>query len=85
MYNILSYHLVTFFFSLNCLILHYYQQGFSRVAFSPGEVYEIICACEERLIKKGVRTDPFLVDEIRAGILREYLTEEDYAAPLQVT
>ena len=51
----------------------------------PDEAAEIIAACEERLIKSGVRTTAFTPDELRDGILKGILTEEDYLAPQQVT
>ena len=66
------------------MIIHFYFQGFSRVAFSPGEVSEIICGCEERLIKAGVHDGPFTNEEIKSGILKQHLIEEDYAAPFKV-
>ena len=38
---------------------------------------QVIASCEERLFKEKIRTDPFTPTEIRGGILKEYLTEED--------
>ena len=50
----------------------------------PNEAAKIITACEECLIKSGARTTAFTQDELRGGILKDVLTEEDYLAPQQV-
>ena len=44
---------------------------------------EIIAACEEHLIKSGLRTTAFTPDELRGDILKDILAE-DYLAPQQV-
>ena len=60
-------------------------QGFSQVKYTPGKVAEIICTCEERLIRSKIREGPFTPEEIQHGALREFLIEEDYNAPLLVS
>ena len=52
--------------------------------YTPDEVAEIIANCEERLIKDKIITEPFTAVEIQGGILKKYLTEEDYMSPHQV-
>ena len=50
----------------------------------PDEAVQIIAHCEERLLKAKIITEPFIVAEIQGGILKEYLTDEDYLAPHKV-
>ena len=45
---------------------------------------QIITSCEEHLLKAKIIKEPFMAAEIQGGILKEYLTEEDYMAPHQV-
>ena len=45
---------------------------------------QIISACEERLIKDKVITAPFTATEIQGGVLKQYLIDDDYTAPLKV-
>ena len=59
-------------------------QGFQCILFTPDEAAQIIAACEERLPKAKVINAPFSVADIQGGILKEHLSEEDYAAPLKV-
>ena len=46
---------------------------------------QIIAACEERLLKAKVIDALFTVADIQGGILKENLSEEDYAALTQVS
>ena len=50
----------------------------------PDETAQIIAHCEEWLLKAKIITEPFSVAEIQGGILKEYLTDEDYLAPHKV-
>ena len=50
----------------------------------PDEVAQIIAHCEERLIKAKIITGPFSATEIKGGILKEHLIDEDYLAPQKV-
>ena len=50
----------------------------------PDEAAHIIAHCEEWLLKAKIITEPFSVAEIQGGILKEYLTDEDYLAPHKV-
>ena len=50
----------------------------------PDEVAQIIAHCEEWLLKAKIITEPFSVAEIQGGILKEYLTDEDYLTPHKV-
>ena len=50
----------------------------------PDEVAEIITHCEERMMKENIITEPFTVAQIQRGILKDYLTDEDYLAPHKV-
>ena len=59
-------------------------QGFKRIFFTPDEVAQIISACEERLLQDKVITAPFTATEIQGGILKQYLIDDDYTAPLKV-
>ena len=59
-------------------------QGFKRILYTPDEALEIIANCEGRLLKAGTIKEPFTATEIQGGILKEYLTEDDYMAPYQV-
>ena len=54
------------------------KQGFKRFLFSPSEAAQIIAACEAHLDEK------YTMDQIRGGILKEKLIEEDYLAPFKV-
>ena len=49
------------------------------------EAAHVIAACENRLLAAKIIDHPFSVDEIRGGVLKEYLTMEDYRAPLEVS
>ena len=49
----------------------------------PDEAAQIIAHCEEQLLKAKIM-EPFSVAEIQGGILKEYLTNEDYLAPHKV-
>ena len=49
--------------------------------FMPDEAAEIIAQCEQRLIQKKIITKRFTATQIRGGILKEYIIEEDYLAP----
>ena len=44
----------------------------------------VISACENCLKKEGVCFKPFTVDEIRGGLLKEFLTDSNYLAPFEV-
>ena len=59
-------------------------QGFKWILYTPDEAAEIIASCEGRLLKAGTIKEPFTAMEIQGGILKEYLTEDDYMAPYQV-
>ena len=50
----------------------------------PDEAAQIIAHYEEQLLKAKIITEPFSVAEIQGGILKEYLTNEDYLAPHKV-
>ena len=50
----------------------------------PDEAAEIIASCDGQLLKAGTIKEPFTPMEIQGGILKEYLTEDDYMAPHQV-
>ena len=50
----------------------------------PDEAAQVITHCEECLIKAKVIMEPFTITEIQGGILKDYLTEEDYLAPHKV-
>ena len=60
------------------------MQGFRHTFYTPDEVAQIIAYCEECLIKAKIITSPFSATEIQGGILKEYLTDEDYLAPQKV-
>ena len=60
------------------------MQGFKHIFYTPNEVAQIIAHCEERLIKAKIIPSPFSATEIQGGILKEYLTDEDYLAPQKV-
>ena len=67
------------------IIIQYYLQGFTRIFFTPDKAAQIITKCEERLIKVGIRSAPFSVDEICGGVLKELLIPSDYSAPMDVS
>ena len=48
------------------------------------EVAHVISACENCLKKEGVCVKPFTVDEIRGGLLKEFLTDSNYLAPFKI-
>ena len=59
-------------------------KGFKWILYTPDEVVEIIASCEGRLLKAGTIKESFTATEIQGGILKKYLTEDDYMAPYQV-
>ena len=59
-------------------------QGFKWILYMPDEAAEITASCEGWLLKAGTIKEPFTATEIQGGILKEYLTEDDYMAPYQV-
>ena len=59
-------------------------QGFKQILYTPDEAAEIIASCEGQLLKAGTIKEPFTATEIQGGILKEFLTEDDYIAPYQV-
>ena len=59
-------------------------QGFKQILYMPDKVAEIIASCEGWLLKAGTIKESFTAMEIQGGILKEYLTEDDYMAPYQV-
>ena len=52
--------------------------------YTLDEVAQIITSCEEHLLKANFIKEPLTAAKIQGGILKEYLTEEDYMAPHQV-
>ena len=46
----------------------------------PDEAMQIICACEEWLMKAKTITDRFTAPEIQGGILKDHLIPKDYLA-----
>ena len=52
--------------------------------FTPDEAAQNINKCKETLIKAGIRTGPFSVDEIRGGTLKGQLIASDYTTPMEV-
>ena len=59
-------------------------QGFKQILYTPDKAAEIIASCEGWLLKAGTIKEPFTAMEIQGGILKKYLTEDDYMAPYQV-
>ena len=59
-------------------------QGFKRILYTLDEAAEIIASCEGQMLKADTIKEPFTAMEIQGGILKEYLTEDDYMAPYQV-
>ena len=52
--------------------------------YTASEAAHVISACEDCLKKEGVHVEPFIVDEIREDLLKEFLTDSDYLAPFKV-
>ena len=46
----------------------------------PDEAAQIICTCEERLLKAKTITERFTAPKIQEGILNDHLILEDYLA-----
>ena len=59
-------------------------QHFKWILYMLDETVQIIASCEGCLLKAGTIKEPFMATEIQGGILKEYLTEDDYLAPYQV-
>ena len=59
-------------------------QGFTRILYTPDEAAQIIASCEGCLLKAGTIKEPFTVTKIQGGMLKEFLTEDDYMAPYRV-
>ena len=57
---------------------------FRRIFFTPDEAAQVISACEEHLLQSKVITAPFSAAEIQGEVLKQYLIDEDYTAPLKV-
>ena len=55
------------------------------VLYTPDEAAQIICVCEEWLLKDKVITDRFTAVEIQGGILKEHLIPDNYLAPQRVS
>lgn len=65
--------------------LYCFFQGFKRFYFTPGEAGQVIAECEERIFRETGERKSFTVEEIRGGVLRDYLKDEDYMAPFKVS
>ena len=50
----------------------------------PDEATQIICACEEQLLKAKTIVDRFTAPKIQGGVLKDHLIPEDYLAPQKV-
>ena len=65
--------------------LYCFFQGFKRFYFTPGEAGQAIAECEERIFRETDERKSFTVEEIRGGVLCDYLKDEDYMAPFKVS
>ena len=53
--------------------------------YTASEAAHVISACKNWLKKERVCNESFTVDEIRGGILKDFLMDADYLAPFEVT
>ena len=50
----------------------------------PVKLPKLFQPVRDRALLEGTHDSPFSVEEIKGGILKQFLKEEDYIAPLQV-
>ena len=53
--------------------------------YTASEAAHVISTCENHLKREKISDKPFTVDEIRGGILKDFLTDANYLAPFEVT